>query len=396
MKKHLKIIILLSGIFAAGLFSGPFPCPFSCKNLSAAGTLGAGSNSFEFLLIPVGARETAMAAGSATAFNPNAFWWNPGALAYVERLNISLTYNKWFENIVQQRAGVTLPLKNRQVAAVNVSMLSINDIEGYDWYDTQSGNLTSKDYCLSYSQAKKFNKYIAGGISLKAIFEQLEDESNYGAALDAGFILNPFSDFWLSGGVKNAGTGGAFIEEKALLPISFFGGLGMRINKFMLLSGDVNYMDEEIFYGSGVELDLRDILFLRAGYSNFAETLSEFKLGAGWIYKDILLDYALAPYGKMGSTHRVDLTFKFGEPVLIEKLYRNAKKLYSQNKYQQALIEFNKVKSLDRNYKKIRIWLERMKKESFLEKSLEKSQAPEPQKETLNQPEPGTSEPAEE
>ncbi len=358
IKKYIKkYFLLLLLIFAA---------PFCNDNLIAAGTRGAGSSSFEFLLIPVGARETAMASGSAVSLNPNAFWWNPAGLAYVERLNINLAYNSWFEGITQQRAGVTLPLKNRQVAAVNISMLSAGDIEGYNWYGDPTGNLTSKDYSVTYSQAKNFTYYLAGGLSIKALFEQLADESNYAAAIDAGFILNPFTGFWLSGDAKNAGAGGTFIKEKAVMPISFFGGMGLQLNKYMLLFGDINYMDGEIFSGAGIEANLWDLLFLRAGYSSFAGTISQFKLGVGWIYKDISIDYVMAGYGKLGSTHRVDLTLKFGEPILIEKIYRSARKLYSRERYKEALIEFNKVKSLDKNYKRIETWLETLKEKTIL------------------------------
>lgn len=352
---------------------------------------GAGSTSFEFLLLPVGARETAIAAGSAIALNPNAFWWNPAGLAYVERTNIDLTYNRHFEEIAQQRGGFTFPLQNCQVAAVNATMLSVNGIEGYGWFNTPSGDVVSKGYTISYSQAKVFNRYLAGGLSLKGVFEQLEEESSYGAALDAGFLINPYPDFQLSGGVKNAGIAGEFIEEKGILRISFFGGLGMKLNRYILFAGEINYINDEISFGAGVEFNLWNLLFIRGGYSNFAGETADFSLGGGWSFKDIALDYTMAPYKKLGPTHRVDLNFKFGEPILIEKLYRNAKKYYSRQEYRKALVEFNKVKSLNRHYKQVESWLQQLEeKEIFTESApdAEKTREPSPEENLLNSEEP--------
>ncbi|MBN2407183.1 MAG: PorV/PorQ family protein [Elusimicrobia bacterium] len=314
---------------------------------------GPGSSGYEFLNIPVGSREAAIGAGTAIAHNPNAFWWNPAGIAFVERFSVSLMYNKWFEDITQQRAGCTFPMMQRSVGAVNVSMLSVPGIEGYSWFDIPTGEVQAKDYCASYTQAKYFSDLMVAGLTLKGVVEQLDDVSVYAMALDIGAISSPVENLWLSAGVKNAGVSKTHIEEKGILPISFFTGLGIRMNKLILFASDITYIDQEIKYGAGAEFNIFDLLYIRCGTNNFADAGDNIQAGAGWKIKDIGFDYAYVPYGKLGSTHRVDLNIMFGDPPLIEQIYRNAVKLFKQNMFKEAWIEFNKVKTLDAAYKKV-------------------------------------------
>ena len=135
----------------------------------------------------------------------------------------------------------------------------------------------------------------------------------------------------------------------------------MRINRSTLISADLLYIDSETKYGAGVEFNLWNLIFFRAGWNNFADVDETFRMGAGWKLKDISLDYAYAPYGKLGNTSRVDLNIKFGKLPLIESIYRQARKLYKSENYEQAWIEFNKVNSLSQGYKKVKTWIEKTK-----------------------------------
>lgn len=332
-------------------------CAFA---LSHAGK-GPGSSSFEFLNIEVGSRETGMGSGSAISHGPNAYWWNPAGLSHLERKHISLMYNQFLEGITAQRAGYSFPMKNQKAAAVNILILSITGIEGYSWHDVPTGEVPAKDYCISFTQSKRFTGYLATGLTLKAIVEQLEEDSAFTIGFDLGILLEPFSNFWLSGGLRNIGVSGKFIEKKEPLPNSIFSGIGMRINKSTLISADLLYIDSETKYGAGVEFNLWNLIFFRAGWNNFADVDETFRIGAGWKLKDISLDYAYAPYGKLGNTSRVDLNIKFGKLPLIESIYRQARKLYKSENYEQAWIEFNKVNSLSPGYKKVKTWLEKTK-----------------------------------
>jgi hypothetical protein len=68
----------------------------------------------------------------------------------------------------------------------------------------------------------------------------------------------------------------------------------------------------------GAEDLIRKFLALRVGYqANLAETqiegLTGLTAGLGVIYEGFGLDYAFLPYGDLGSTHRISLSYKFGQ-----------------------------------------------------------------------------------
>ncbi|MFH1415539.1 MAG: PorV/PorQ family protein [Elusimicrobiota bacterium] len=324
---------------------------------------GPGSSAYEFLIIPVGSREVGMGSGTAVAHGPNAFWWNPAGLCYLDYKCASLMYNMWFEGISQQRAGYSFPMKGNSYGSVNISMLSVSGIEGYSWHDVPTGEVTSKDYYFSYTQGKRLSPELAAGITLKSIIEQLDEDRSFAFAFDLGVIYEPSEGIWIAGGVRNLGKSGKFDIETAPLPLTLFSGLGIRINRFILVSSDVQYLNSELKYGAGTEVSIWDLGFLRAGYNNVADIDESFSIGAGWKWLDISVDYAYAPYGKLGNTNRFDITVRFGKLTLVESIYRNARSLYKNKSYKQAWIEFNKVDSLSPEYKRVRIWLENTTKQ---------------------------------
>ncbi len=322
---------------------------------------GPGSTAFDFLNLPVGAREIGMGVGTAVSHGPNAYWWNPAGLGYVERYSVSAMHNQYFQDVNQQRIGFAFPMENMAAGGINISILSVEQIEGYDWYGEPSGTLSARDYYISYTQAQRITRYLSGGLTLKGIFEQLHEDSVFAVGLDGGVIVEPVEGLWLSGGVKNAGVSGRLVEEVPSMPVSFFTGLGLRLNKFTLIAADVIYINDQLRYGGGVEFDLWQSLYFRGGWNSRSDIDETFRFGGGVRWGDLELDYALAPFGELGISHRVDLNFKFGEPVLIEQMYRKGKKFFKDEQYRKAWLEFNKVYSLDSNYKRIRNWMERTK-----------------------------------
>ena len=326
---------------------------------AAAAGAGPGSSSFDFMNIHEGAREAGIGNASAISRGANAVWWNPAGLAYLERATVNLSYNSWFDGIARQRAGYSFLMQNRSAGAVNLLLHSVTGIDGYDWHGTPTSELKAASYAVSYSQARRFSNTVAAGLSIKGLFEILDEHDAWAACIDAGVIFEPADNFWISAGVKNAGASGSFIRENEPLPFTVFTGLGLTLNRYLLISADLLRLDGQLRYGGGVEAGLWGLLFFRGGWNNFSDISDSFHLGAGWRFKDITIDYAYAPFGDLGTVHRVDLTYEFGSPPLIENLYRMAKRLYSAGNYREAFIEFGKVHSLDPRYKQIRSWLEK-------------------------------------
>jgi hypothetical protein len=62
----------------------------------------------------------------------------------------------------------------------------------------------------------------------------------------------------------------------------------------------------------GAEYWVAEILALRFGYRTGTGTggLSGLRTGLGVYFKNFGLDYAIAPYGELGLTHKISLSFK--------------------------------------------------------------------------------------
>jgi tetratricopeptide (TPR) repeat protein len=67
-------------------------------------------------------------------------------------------------------------------------------------------------------------------------------------------------------------------------------------------------------------------------------------------------DYAYSGFGDLGNSHRFGLTVNFETPTIfatgtaapdINKIYLRGVELFNQNRYPEAIIEFNKVLEID-------------------------------------------------
>ncbi|HPD19416.1 MAG TPA: OmpA family protein, partial [Candidatus Goldiibacteriota bacterium] len=84
---------------------------------------------------------------------------------------------------------------------------------------------------------------------------------------------------------------------------------------FFSLEADVAYpIDNELNYYFGGEINIFDLLFLRAGYKG--GTIQQPTFGLGINYMGFVIDYAFVPYSEenLGQTHRITVAYKFGSP----------------------------------------------------------------------------------
>jgi hypothetical protein len=63
---------------------------------------------------------------------------------------------------------------------------------------------------------------------------------------------------------------------------------------------------------AGIEWRPHETLALRAGYDGRNETTDGVTAGVGLRLRDFSVDYAYAPLGKLGASHRIGLCHRFG------------------------------------------------------------------------------------
>jgi len=295
-----------------------------CFSPFAISYAAVGDSGAQSLKIGIGARAIGMGESFvALADDADAIYWNPGGLGQIEKKEISMMYNQWFEGIKQGYVGYVHPLGNIGTFGGAVSYLIVGDMDrteidsdGDDVSTSQTFGASDMFVTLSYGRKIKM---LDVGVSLKYITEKIEDESAAAFAVDLGFLYaTPVPKLNVGLSVQNLGTKIKFISESDLLPLNFKVGASYKMleKDALALALDVNIPNEgNVNVHAGAEYLLFDMIALRAGYKTTTieglGVLSGLSAGCGFAFKGYGIDYAWVPYGDLGSTHRVSLAIKF-------------------------------------------------------------------------------------
>jgi hypothetical protein len=156
--------------------------------------------------------------------------------------------------------------------------------------------------------------------------ETIESASAGSVAVDVSALYKtPVKGFKVGLNVQNLGPSLGF-EQAFSLPINVRLGLGYQPADNIIVGMDYTQPIETAgIWSLGGEYGYRDTLFVRMGYRyqgavDYNQTYTGFgpavaagiNLGLGLkLYKNYTADYAYAPYGFLGTTHRFSLTLKF-------------------------------------------------------------------------------------
>ncbi|HOH07513.1 MAG TPA: PorV/PorQ family protein [bacterium] len=270
-----------------------------------------GSGGLQFLKIGVGARESAM--GEAVAGDVkdvNAVYWNPAGLAYATRYQASFSHNTWLVNSRQMAAAVAIPLKTFTVALSALSF-AIDDFEETTVTSPEgTGRMVSAgDLMVGLSAARMFTDKLSIGGQVKYVREKLDDYSINNLLFDIGALYyTGFRSLRLAFSLQHFGPDMELVDQEYRTPLLF------RIN-----ATDELYKSEEMAWtlgaelvhptdnveivNIGTELQLHQLLFLRAGYRFNTD---EGKLACG---------FGLVTPAMAGVNLRLDYSFVQSERV---------------------------------------------------------------------------------
>jgi len=304
-------------------------------------TLGGGRTGGSFLKIGVGGRCIGMGeAGAAVSNGVNSIFWNPAGLSQISSPELSFMHNEWFQSINYEYLGYAQPLDGKDgVIGISFYSLGMDKIDGYDENDKPTEGVKASDFAWALSYARELKNWpsekitLSGGINLKFIQEKLDDETGKASAIDMGFLCTlPLSYIYSSPTssntksenpypptvgiglvVQNIGSGIEFYEEKAPLPRNFKLGLSLSaLDNALVTCLDYNLpYRENQRVNLGIEYTYFNMLTLRSGYVFGLDNGEGLRVGMGLKFKKFQLDYAFAPYGDLGYSHRVNLKMRF-------------------------------------------------------------------------------------
>ncbi len=312
----------------------------------------------EFLNIGAGARGLAMGGAQiASAKDATAGYWNPAGLTGIkDNANVGIMHAEYFGGIAKYdylSAGIPIQ-DNRRALGISILRFAVDDIPNTLFLVEPDGSInygniqtfSSADYAflLSFAQNIKQteNKNISFGLNAKVIYRKVgKFASAWGFGLDAGLQIH--GEKWHGGIVArdltttfNAWSFKFTEKEKEVLYLTkndipvksteltaprviIGGGYDFRLGKSVslmaeanvdvtfdgkrntVLSGNTLSIDPHV----GLEANIKDVFFVRAGITNFqkalkdGDTTNQKKVwiyqpgaGAGFKIKNVMIDYA--------------------------------------------------------------------------------------------------------
>lgn len=279
-----------------------------------------GSAKAEFLRFGVGARASGMGeAFAAVAEDASSVFYNPGAMAAVLGTHLTLAHTEYFVSMRYEQAAVTHETRWGTFGFMFTG-LYMDDMDRYDDFPSSSplGTFGAYDVAGAIAYSRYIVPNLAAGISLKPVYQRIDELSASGLAFDAGlYHVSRIPGVKLAVVAANLGTPMKFDTEEFALPRYIrFGGSYER--EVPALDGRVLFTLDAIFPNNdgvrehiGGEYSYRRMVSLRAGYKAGYDSQGA-TFGLGVVYREIGLDYAFLPVSNdLGDNHRFGLNFSF-------------------------------------------------------------------------------------
>jgi len=283
--------------------------------ISYAAVNNSASISFPILDMGAGARASGMGgAFTAIADDPSAIYWNAAGLGIIKSPGFALTYNRWFMDTMFSQFLFAYPFSTGALGA-DIVYMNLGEMPLRDEFGTATGAIYPYIIGGSLGYGVSFGVFSTGA-AVKIIRQSGGNVSNEAFAADAGMLFKT-GIFSAGLSLQNAGNGSGYS-----LPMNINAGAAVKFvntaEHALLIDVDSQYLFKDDFSMSvGAEYTFMDLLTLRTGYKAYfgqfdPEGLKGISAGMGIKIANIKVDYAIAPYGDLGTTHRMTLSYIFG------------------------------------------------------------------------------------
>ncbi len=312
---------------------------------SASAQIVASKYPGEFLALGVGGRALGMGSAQvAVANDVTAGYWNPAGLALIDYPQVVLMHDEMYGSLANYDYGaVAIPFGPSTSLGLTVIRLGVDDIP-----DTRNagvdanGNLTydlsqftrtdpnkvtyfnAADWAFLFTYAKRESENFSYGANLKIIREDMAEFGATGVGFDIGLSYRPMERLYLGANLQditttlvawNTGRKELIRPTVKVGSAYFIDALG---GKFVP-TVDVDVRFENRRYASmfhlgrvsfdvhsGLEFQFKNLLALRAGYSDVKQPTA----GAGLHLPKLSIDYSFVYFqNDLGNTHRISLMF---------------------------------------------------------------------------------------
>lgn len=287
--------------------------------LAPACSFAAGASGGNVLKLGAGSRAAAMSdAFTAGSGDASVLFYNPAGLAYEEAASVMASHALWFESVSYTAMAYSRSLKDKGAFGVGLQMLNYGSIDSLDNTGASDGSYSPRDIALGGGWGKKFGDDWAAGAQAKLLSCKI-DKTATAFLLDLGAQYR--RDAFTAGfALQNLGTKLKFNSESESVSMQPRLGAAYAWPKVTVF-GDINMPTEAkswLALGAEYKAYATDELrgTLRAGYSTRMADVRQDKtfplsFGLGIGMKLFGFDYAFVPYGDLGSTHHITLSWRW-------------------------------------------------------------------------------------
>ncbi|MHB9156113.1 MAG: PorV/PorQ family protein [Endomicrobiales bacterium] len=283
-----------------------------------------GNSVFSFLKIDPAARPAGMGSTNSLITSQSSLL-NPALLPWIRAKEISLQHLQYLADSNYSLVSYVHPLSWNSALGAAAGYLSMGNLTrtvadaSLDGF-SEKGSFGFSDTLLSLGYGRRLTPEFSYGLSVKAVQETIDAASSSGAMFSAGGFYYPRRQRYHVGfGVFNVGPQVRGFD----LPSGGYLSIGKYVEPALFLAGEaVGYLDQTAELRGGLEYNVHDTLFFRAGYryplrdTRLGEAPNvDVTGGIGIAAGQYTVDYAWLPYGDLGTTHRLSLTSRFGRKM---------------------------------------------------------------------------------
>ncbi len=194
--------------------------------------------------------------------------------------------------------------------------------QGYNEYNEPSVLLKAKEFLVAVAYKRSFFGIMSAGATIKLDRNTIVDDSETAIALDIG-ARSTIEGIGIGFLIKNIGIGAESIPMGMVLGGSY-PVFRKGFHKILVTAELSSVQGIGFIIKGGAEYSYRDIGFFRIGYNAIPSItlglFSKFRFGIGGKYYGANLNYAFLPYGRLGYTHEVNISYN------LDRLYKKTKK----------------------------------------------------------------------
>lgn len=269
----------------------------------------------------IGGSARAMSMGSAfvaVAADSSALLWNPAGLSGLQEFQVGLHHTSWLAGIIRESVVTAFPVNGMGSIGLSASYVGYGTLNGYDDTGAQGADVSANRLGFGVGWGKEVFEGLAAGIAVRGSSQTIGgvDTSSFSGDLGTRWAVTPSLELGLvyaNAGTKVSGAslasalrlGGAYRMEVA------------RSHRLLLAAGGAWEPGGVSRLQVGAEDVYASALALRLGYqADLADTritgARGLTAGAGFMLKGFTLDYAITPFGDLGTSHWISLGYHLG------------------------------------------------------------------------------------